>query len=117
MISQETSSIATQNSLALEKSELRQDADREQYVSYIETIARIIDKLQKDNPQIKVPKAAVFNPPGKEPKGDGDLDRPKYEHPKADLPTPTPRTKTVIKYKSKPKPTPKPWFQFFKSTR
>lgn len=99
--------LVTQNSVRIA-------ANTDALMAYMQRTTMYLDKLQRDNPQIKVPKAAENRSPGAPPPTDKELERPKYEHPKADQPTPAPITKTVVKYKAraKPKPTPKPAFRW-----
>lgn len=97
----------------------KQDASDEQYIKYIKQTVDTWDKFQKDNPQIKVPKAPKPLPIGIPEPTAKELDRPKSEHPLADK-TPAPIIKRVpgpVRYKKRPTPTPKPWYNFFKSTR
>jgi hypothetical protein len=111
--------VAAESNTIAAKNTARLDAIQDGYINYINQVIALINKLQKDNPQIKVPKAMMPRPPGVPAPAESDLDRPKYEHPGAGVsPTPTTKTRTIIKYKTKrPSPTPKPWYQFFKSTR
>jgi hypothetical protein len=85
---------------------------RESYLAYIKDMTAILDKMQRDNQQIKVPKGPEPRVPGSPARSDQELDRPKYEHPKADLPSPTPKV-IIKKVKAKPSPTPKPWWKNF----
>lgn len=92
-------------------------ATNDQLLNYIALQVKIINKLQKDNPDIIVPKGVIPLPPGLPQPSDKDLDRPKSEHPKAGKHS---TTKTIIIKQPKPKSTPKqfkwPW-QSSKSTR
>jgi hypothetical protein len=104
------------------KANARLEASDSLYMNYIKTtVGQILDKLQKDNPQINVPKAPELRPPGLPLVNESDLERPKSERPKF---TPTPLPKAAWKAKpslrgkkSRGTPTPKPWFNFFKNTR
>jgi hypothetical protein len=114
-----SSKVASDANIIASTNSARLDAQQNQYIDYISQMITFIDKLQKDNRQIKVPKAIWPRPPGAPAPVESDLDRPRYEHPGAGVtPAPQTKTRTIVKYKTKrPSPTPKPWYQFFKSTR
>jgi hypothetical protein len=87
------------------------DAATKQNLDYIKAMVATWDKLARENPKIKVPKAPVLRPPGAPAPSDKDTDRPDPV-PKAEAtPTPEVKTRTVIKWR-KPTPTPKPWWHF-----
>lgn len=116
----ETSRLFQTLSEVVNQNSLRIDANTEALLKYMQRTTIYLDKLQRDNPQIKVPKAAENRPLGAPLPTEKELERPKYEHPKADQPRPTPQIITKYKARPKPKPTPEPWYHNLfnpKSTR
>jgi len=124
---------AQERNYALAKSSLEESAKAnakleavdEIYMTYIKsTVGQILDKLQRDNPQLKVPQAPNPRPAGIPAASEAEMERPRHDLPPpatpqaAKTPAPTTRTRVVVKYR-KPKPTPKPkvWYNFFKQTR
>jgi len=113
----EIASVAMQNTDSVAAVKANQDLYRQQYLDYIKDMIDAMNKLQEDNPRLKVPKAPV--PRTLKLNGVTEQDLRRLPQP---APAPSPivktQTKTVIRYR-KPKSTPKPKtpLDWFKKTR
>lgn len=110
------SSLATSNTLAIAEVKANQDVNRQQYLDYIKDMIDAMNKLQEDNPKLKVPRAPV-------PRAlQGQVTASDLRRTPQDAPAPTPIIQKVPVYihpKKKPSPTPNPYDvrNWFKRTR
>jgi hypothetical protein len=100
---QQLATMSGENYKELLKMQESQDADREAIGDYVKNMMLTMNKLQKDNPNIKTPKAPELRPSNFPPVTEKELERSPVPV-LSPSPTPTPKVKVVRKYiRVKPK--------------
>jgi hypothetical protein len=79
--------LATESLASSVKNSARIDANEKQQLDYIDRMVKTIDKLQRDNPRLRVPKAPEERPAGLPLPTEKELER----TPVSPSPTPVPR--------------------------
>lgn len=89
------------------RNEAKIDASNDQLLGFMTRTTQYLDYLQTENPQLKVPKSKEPRAPNAPPISYGELERPKFEHPRFNSPTPAPKVilqKGPVRYKTKVRP-------------
>jgi hypothetical protein len=112
--------LASDNYRKILETRAQQDAQDQITVHYIQDTITAINKLQRDNPSVKVPKAPEIRLPNVPPPTSRELERPQPVA--TPSPTPQPAASHSLKKKarrtlSRPQPSATPWWHFWKQTR